>query len=86
MDDDLPYLALTPRMKRTMENADRIAAGRGHDYVGTEHLLLALLDDPDGIAGSAIRRLGFEPALRATVEGILASVGYQTPSSELRGP
>ena len=84
MDVDVPHLALTPRMKRTMENAARIAAARGHTWVGTEHVLLALLDDPAGIAGSAIRLLGFEPALREKVEGVLDSVGYNTPSNEKR--
>jgi ATP-dependent Clp protease ATP-binding subunit ClpC len=85
MDAEVPYIALTPRMKRTMENATRIAAARGHDWVGTEHVLIALLDDPDGIAGSAIRRLGYEAALREMVEGVLASVGYQQPGAQ-RGP
>jgi ATP-dependent Clp protease ATP-binding subunit ClpA len=84
MDVDVPEIALTPRMKRTMENAARIAAARGHTWVGTEHVLLALLDDPAGIASSAIRLLGFEPALREKVEGVLDSVGYNTPSNEKR--
>ena len=82
MDVDVPEIALTPRMKRTMENAARIAAARGHTWVGTEHVLLALLDDPAGIAGSSIRLLGFEPALREKVEGVLDSVGYGSSSSE----
>ena len=84
MDVDVPDIALTPRMKRTMENAARITAARGHTWVGTEHVLLALLDDPAGIAGSSIRLLGFEPALRQKVEGVLDSVGYNTPSNEKR--
>jgi len=83
MDVDVPQIALTPRMKRTMDNAARIAAARGHDWVGTEHVLLALLDDPAGIAGSAIRLLGYEPALREKVEGVIDSVGYRSSSNEL---
>jgi len=83
MDVDVPQIALMPRMKRTMDNAARIAAARGHDWVGTEHVLLALLDDPAGIAGSAIRLLGYEPALREKVEGVLDSVGYRSSSNEL---
>jgi ATP-dependent Clp protease ATP-binding subunit ClpC len=83
MDVDVPQIALMPRMKRTMDNAARIAAARGHDWVGTEHVLLAFLDDPAGIAGSAIRLLGYEPALREKVEGVLDSVGYRSSSNEL---
>jgi len=83
MDVDVPQIALMPRMKRTMDNAARIAAARGHDWVGTEHVLLALLDDPAGIAGSAIRLLGYEPALREKVEGVIDSVGYRSSSNEL---
>ena len=83
MGDDAPHIALTPRMQRTIRNAARIAEERGHDWLGTEHMLLALLDDPDGIAGSAIRRLGFEPALREAVEGVFGSLGYRSSNSEL---
>ena len=82
MDVDVPHIALTPRMKRTMDSAARIAAARGHDWVGTEHVLLAFLDDSAGIAGSGIRLLGFEPALREMVEGVLASDWYGSSSSE----
>jgi len=83
MDDATPHIALTPRMRQTMQNAARIAEARGHTWVGTEHVLLALLDDPAGIAGSGIRLLGFEPALREMVEGVLASDGYGSSSNEL---
>ena len=82
MDDDVPHIALTPRMRQTMQNAARIAEARGHTWVGTEHVLLAFLDDPGGIAGSGIRLLGYEPALRDMVEGVLASDGYGSSSSE----
>ena len=83
MYEETPHIALTPRMRRTIQNAARIAEERGHDWLGTEHVLLALLDDSDGIAGSAIRRLGFEPALREAVESVLGSLGYRSSSSEL---
>ena len=83
MEEEAPHIALTPRMKQTMENAARIAATRGHTWVGTEHVLLAFLDDPAGIAGSSIRMLGFEPALREAVDGVLDSVGYRSSSTEL---
>jgi ATP-dependent Clp protease ATP-binding subunit ClpA len=45
-----------------IENA-QIEAGRlGHNYVGTEHVLLALSDRPETTAGRALQECGIEPA------------------------
>jgi ATP-dependent Clp protease ATP-binding subunit ClpC len=63
-------------MKRTLESARRLARGRGHEYLGTEHLILALLDDTNGIAGSVIHRLGYTDAIRSEVTKIIDSDGY----------
>ncbi|AWR86760.1 ATP-dependent Clp protease ATP-binding subunit ClpA [Meiothermus taiwanensis] len=38
---------LTPTLERSIRRALEIALERGHEYAGLEHLLLALLDDPD---------------------------------------
>ena len=38
----------TPRSERVLQHAEHIAEEHGHDYVGTEHLLLELLDEPAG--------------------------------------
>lgn len=38
---------LTPTLERSIRRALGIALERGHEYAGLEHLLLALLDDPD---------------------------------------
>ena len=60
-------------MRQTLQRAAEIATDRGVDYLGTEHMILAILDDPAGIAGSVIRRLGLEPAIREGVERALAT-------------
>jgi ATP-dependent Clp protease ATP-binding subunit ClpC len=39
---------LTPRTRRVLDLAAREADSMGHSYVGTEHLLLALLRDREG--------------------------------------
>jgi Ca2+:H+ antiporter len=45
--------------------ARQIAASEGHAFVGTEHLLAALLDDPTGLTGTLFERAGKDPvALR----------------------
>jgi ATP-dependent Clp protease ATP-binding subunit ClpC len=68
-------------MQRTMWRAGELARARGHDYVGTEHLILALIEDPDGIAGLVLRRLDCAAAVRNEVIRIIESEGYSRPSS-----
>ena len=41
---------ITPRTKRIIENSASIAVGLGHGYIGTEHLLLALVDEQECFA------------------------------------
>lgn len=67
---------LTPRMATTLRRASEIATARGHRYLGTEHMLLALLDDFDGIAGGVLHRLDAADKARAELERILSSPGY----------
>ena len=49
---------LTPRAKRVLEFAVDEARRLGHHYVGTEHLLLGLMREREGIAASVLDRLG----------------------------
>jgi ATP-dependent Clp protease ATP-binding subunit ClpC len=81
MTDNIP--ALTPRMDHTLNRAGQLARGRGHDYLGTEHMILALLEDPDGIAGGVMHRLGYASAIRDEVVRIMGSDGY---AGRPRGP
>jgi ATP-dependent Clp protease ATP-binding subunit ClpA len=67
---------LTPRMQRTLERAGDFARARHHDYLGTEHMLLAILEDPEGIAGGVIHRLGFAMAIHDEVVRLIESDGY----------
>ena len=48
----------TPRTKRVLQNAVMQAAGLGHNYVGTEHLLLALVSESDSYAVRFLIELG----------------------------
>ena len=49
---------LTPRAKRVIELALSEAARLGHDYVGTEHLLMGILREPDSAAARLITSTG----------------------------
>lgn len=58
-----------------LELAVTEAASLGHNYVGSEHLLLGLIAEPDGIAGRVLRSLGAD--LRLTRRAVMAAVaGY----------
>jgi ATP-dependent Clp protease ATP-binding subunit ClpC len=59
-----------------LELAVTESSGLGNNYVGTEHLLLGLIGEPDGTAGSVLRSLGADlRATRRTVAAALAGWG-----------
>ena len=45
---------LTPRAKRVLEYASREASNLSHTYIGTEHILIGLLMEPEGIAAKVL--------------------------------
>src|SRR5918911_4677032 len=51
-------LSLTPRTKRVIELAVDEARRMGHHYIGTEHLLLGLIREGDGLAVNVLKDLG----------------------------
>src|SRR5947207_14893257 len=57
-DVELPQ---TPRAKRAIQMAGEIAGDLQQSLVGSEHLLIGLLRESDGVAGLALRNLGLEP-------------------------
>jgi ATP-dependent Clp protease ATP-binding subunit ClpA len=62
----------TPRAKKVLELSLREAVRLGHNYIGTEHLLLGLLGEGDGVGARVLTALGADlSTLRATVEELL---------------
>ena len=51
----------TPRTKRVIDNSFREASMRGQKFVGTEHLLVSLVSEPDSIAVKILIEIGVEP-------------------------
>jgi hypothetical protein len=51
-------LPFTPRAKATLRNAVEEALQLGHNYVGTEHLLLGILKDGNAVGAVVVARLG----------------------------
>lgn len=66
----------TPRAKRALEAALRESLRQGHDYIRTDHLLLGLLGEREGISARVLLNLGVDPddALQETRE-ILSTRG-----------
>src|SRR6516165_6028106 len=51
---NIPY---TPRVKKVLDLAKREAKNLNHTYIGTEHILLGLLREGDGVAARILRNL-----------------------------
>lgn len=58
---DSELLGFTPRTKRIFELSFLEARNLGHNYVGTEHLLLGLLSEGEGVASAVLKKLGVDP-------------------------
>src|SRR3546814_13913098 len=59
----------SPRVKDVISYSREEALRLGHDYIGTEHLLLGLIREGDGIAIKLIKSLGVDIVrLRKTIE------------------
>lgn len=56
---EIPF---TPRVKRVFEQAMMEARQLGNNYIGPEHLLLAMARDGEGVAGKVLENLGADPA------------------------
>jgi ATP-dependent Clp protease ATP-binding subunit ClpC len=54
---DIPF---TPRSKKALELAAEEARALGHNYIGTEHLLLGLIREGEGIASQVLLNLGMD--------------------------
>ena len=52
------HIPFTPRAKKCLELSLREALQRGDNYIGTGHLLLALMREVDGVAAQVLGRLG----------------------------
>jgi ATP-dependent Clp protease ATP-binding subunit ClpC len=76
-------LPQTPRAKKVIEYAIEEARNLNHNYVGTEHLLLGLLREHDGVAAQVLRNLGLK--LEEVREEVLNLLGASNESEEAPG-
>ena len=76
-------LDLSPGTKKVLELAVDEARRMGHHYIGTEHLLLGLVRQSEGVAIEVLKRLGVSPEeVRRTTRRVLQESPVQPPQSE----
>src|SRR6266480_7360000 len=75
-------IGLTPRAKRVIELAVDEARRLNHHYIGTEHLLLGLVREGEGIAAGVLESLGvsLEKVRAQVIEVLKSSSGYSRPA------
>lgn len=88
---DIPF---TPKAKRAIELAMEEARQLGHNYIGTEHLLLGLIKEGEGVASEVLTNLGLDAdKVRDEVMQILGSAtpgftsgGFERPATKGKTP
>jgi len=76
---NIPY---TPRVKKVLALADKEAKALNHSYVGTEHILLGLLREGDGVAARVLQQL--EVDIQTARNEILAEIDPNyTPADQV---
>lgn len=78
--EEQELLGFTPRTKRIFELSFLEARNLGHSYVGTEHMLLGLLAEGEGVAVVILKKLG------ADIEKIKSTVLSMITESNKKGP
>ena len=80
------HIPFTPRAKKVLELSLREALQLGHNYIGTEHILLGLIREGEGVAAQVLQKLGADlNRVRQTVIQLLS--GYPAGKGEqVAGP
>ncbi len=69
------HIPFTPRAKKVLELSLREALQLGHNYIGTEHILLGLIREGEGVAAQVLMKLGADlDRVRNTVVQLLTGV------------
>ncbi len=79
------HIPFTPRAKKVLELSLREALQLGHNYIGTEHILLGLIREGEGVAAQVLVKLGADlNRVRQQVIQLLS--GYQGKEPQNTGP
>jgi ATP-dependent Clp protease ATP-binding subunit ClpC len=76
------HIPFTPRAKKVLELSLREALQLGHNYIGTEHILLGLIREGEGVAAQVLQKLGAElNRVRQTVVQLLSKHTAETATA-----
>src|SRR4051794_9442043 len=77
------HIPFTPRAKKVLELSLREALQLGHNYIGTEHILLGLIREGEGVAAQLLVKLAADlnRARRQVIEPVSGCRGRESPSS-----
>ncbi|MBS7547621.1 ATP-dependent Clp protease ATP-binding subunit [Dietzia massiliensis] len=78
------HIPFTPRAKKVLELSLREALQLGHNYIGTEHILLGLIREGEGVAAQVLVKLGAD-LTRVRQQVIQLLSGYQGKEAEASG-
>ena len=78
------HIPFTPRAKKVLELSLREALQLGHNYIGTEHILLGLIREGEGVAAQVLVKLGADLS-RVRQQVIQLLSGYSGPASASGG-
>ncbi|WIM99797.1 ATP-dependent Clp protease ATP-binding subunit [Actinoplanes oblitus] len=80
------HIPFTPRAKKVLELSLREALQLGHNYIGTEHILLGLIREGEGVAAQVLVKLGADLSrVRQQVIQLVAGHGETESSSPASG-
>ncbi len=72
------HIPFTPRAKKVLELSLREALQLGHNYIGTEHILLGLIREGEGVAAQVLQELGVSlQGARREVVQMLSTMGVE---------
>lgn len=77
-----PPKGLTPRVKKILENAKDIAGKLNHRYVGSEHVLIALVQEKEAFSSSLLNMAGIQ--VSKVNESLMKSLGGQERSKQAK--
>src|ERR1700739_2751185 len=75
------HIPFTPRAKKVLQLSLREALQLGHNYIGTEHILLGLIREGDGVAAQVLVKLGAD--LNRVRQQVIELISGQPPDRKL---
>jgi ATP-dependent Clp protease ATP-binding subunit ClpA len=77
-------IPFTPRAKRILELALREALQMHHNYIGTEHILIGVIREGDGVGAQILKRHGDHTAMRTAVLDLLPTTSLEASRGKRR--